>query len=91
MKKTYKLLADTGFDGVTITDALETPQFDQKANNALSALRAGVDILLWAQAWKTATRAHAKLIDAVRDKRLTRAELLPGTERILQLKAEVAK
>lgn len=90
VRKTYKLLADTGFDGVTITDALETPQFDARSDNALSALRAGADILLWSQAWRTAMRARGRLVDALSERRLTRAELLGGTERILKLKAEVA-
>jgi len=48
-RKTYKLLAETGFKGLTITDALETPQFGVDANTARSAIRAGADVLLWGQ------------------------------------------
>lgn len=86
-KKTYAMLAETGFKGLTITDALETPQFGPSANTARSALKAGVDILLWGQAWSRAMDSRARLIRDVKAGRVTRAELTAGNERILALKA----
>lgn len=85
-KKTYAMLAETGFKGLTITDALETPQFGAGANTARSALKAGVDILLWGQAWNRAMTARSRLLRDVRAGRVTRAELTAGTQRIVELK-----
>lgn len=85
-KKTYAMLAETGFKGLTITDALETPQFGPSANTARSALKAGVDVLLWGQAWSRAMDARARLLRDVKAGRVTREELTAGTERILTLK-----
>lgn len=85
-RKTYAMLAETGFKGLTITDALETPQYGPSANTARSALAAGVDLLLWGQAWGRAVDARARLLGDVRAGRVTRAELIAGTERIVALK-----
>jgi beta-N-acetylhexosaminidase len=89
-KAAYTMLAETGFKGLTITDALETPQFGPGANTARSALRAGVDVLLWGQAWKPAMLARARLLSDVKAGRVARAQLEPGVERILALKSELA-
>lgn len=89
-KKTYAMLAETGFKGLTITDALETPQFGPGANTARSALKAGVDILLWGQAWSRAMDARTRLLRDVKAGRVTRAELLAGNERIAALKERVS-
>lgn len=86
-KKTYAMLAQTGFKGLTITDALETPQYGRNANTARSALAAGVDILLWGQAWGRAMDARARLVRDLGSGRVTRAQLTGGTERIVTLKA----
>lgn len=85
-RKTYAMLAETGFRGLTITDALETPQFGPQANTARSAVKAGVDVLLWGQAWRVAMRARARLIADLRSGSLTRSELEDGTQRIVALK-----
>jgi beta-N-acetylhexosaminidase len=87
--RTYTMLARTGFKGLTITDALETPQFADYPNAARQALVAGVDVLLWAQAWKTAMRARGKLLADLSAGRLNRARLEVGTERVLALKARL--
>lgn len=89
-KKTYALLAQTGFDGLTITDALETPQYGSGTTTARSALKAGVDILLWGQAWKRAMQSRSRLLADLRSGKLTRAELLGGTEEIIAAKARIA-
>lgn len=89
-KRTYAMLAATGFKGLTITDALETPQFGPRANAARSAIKAGADVLLWGQAWPVAMRARQRLIADLRNGSLTRAELEVGTQRIVELKQRLA-
>jgi beta-glucosidase-like glycosyl hydrolase len=87
---TYALLAETGFKGLTITDALETPQFGGRLNAARSALNAGVDVLLYGQAYPGAMRARGRLIADIRAGRITRAQLEPGVDRILALKQSLS-
>jgi beta-glucosidase-like glycosyl hydrolase len=89
-KEAYAMLAETGFKGLTITDALETPQFGPGANTARSALRAGVDVLLWGQAYGRAMTARSRLLKDVKAGRVTRAQLEPGVERIVALKKQLA-
>lgn len=88
-KKTYAMLKETGFSGLTITDALETPQFGPGANTARSALRAGADLLLWGQAWQVAMRARSRLLKDLAAGRITRAQLEADTGRILELKSRL--
>lgn len=89
-KDAYAMLAETGFKGLTITDALETPQFGPGANTARSALRAGVDVLLWGQAYGRAMTARGRLLNDVKAGRLTRAQLERGVEKIVALKQQLA-
>ena len=89
-KDAYAMLAQTGFKGLTITDALETPQFGPGANTARSALKAGVDVLLWGQAWSSAMTARSRLLADVKSGRVTRAELEPGVEKLVALKKQLA-
>lgn len=89
-RQTYRLLEETGFSGLTITDALETPQFDGRVNAARSALKAGADVLLWGQAWRVAMRARTRLLSDARARRLTRSQLLLGAERIIAVKQRIA-
>ncbi|MFT4050579.1 MAG: glycoside hydrolase family 3 N-terminal domain-containing protein [Solirubrobacterales bacterium] len=86
VKKTYSMLAGTGFTGLTITDALETPQFGPGANTARSAIAAGADVLLWGQAWGVAMRARTRLLADVRAGRITRDQLEGDAARIIELK-----
>lgn len=90
-KDTYTMLAETGFRGLTITDALETPQYGNGTTTARSALRAGVDVLLWGQAWGRAMKARTRLLADVKAGRVTRAELEPGVERIVALKLKLGE
>ena len=89
-KGAYAMLAETGFKGLTITDALETPQFGPGANTSRSALRAGVDVLLWGQAYGRAMSARSRLLRDVKAGRVTRAQLEPGVERIIALKQQLS-
>ncbi len=90
-KKTYAMLSETGFKGLTITDALETPQFGPGANTARSAIKAGADVLLWGQAWRVAMRARGRLLDDLRAGRLKRDQIIGGAERIIELKSRLAR
>lgn len=90
-KQTYAMLAATGFKGLTITDALETPQYGPSANTARSALRAGVDILLWGQAWKRAMSSRKRLIGDIAAGRVTREQLEAGTQRVIDLKTRLER
>lgn len=85
-KRTYALLAETGFKGLTITDALETPQFGSDGQVARAALRAGADILLYGQAWQGAMRARAGLVRQYKAGTIKRADLEKTYDRIVALK-----
>ena len=78
-----------GFEGVTITDALETPaveDFGDTADVAIAGARAGVDLLLFARlgegekAWRT-------LAKKLRSGALDRAEFEAAAQRVLDLRA----
>src|SRR5215203_5323644 len=82
-----------GFEGVTITDALETPaveDFGGTAKVAVAGARAGADLLLfarlgpWERAWKALT---AKL----RGGSLDRSEFEAAAQRVLDLRAELPR
>lgn len=81
-----------GFEGVTVTDALETPaveRFGGTPKAAVAGARAGADLLLYAQlgpaqvAWKA-------LVKKLRAGALDRAEFEQAAERVLDLRAELA-
>ena len=86
VKKTYSLLASTGFKGLTITDAFETPQFTDRPDAARTAMLAGADVVLYGEAWPKAMAARRRLVADVAAGRLTRAQLQPAAERIVALK-----
>jgi beta-N-acetylhexosaminidase len=80
-----------GFEGVTITDALETPaveHFGSTAEVALAGARAGDDLLLFARlgpaegAWKA-------LVGGLRAGRLDRTEFEQAAQRVLELRADL--
>jgi len=82
-----------GFEGVTITDALETPaveHFGSTSKAAVAGARAGADLLLYAQlgparvAWKA-------LVDKLRSGALDRAEFERAVDRVLDLRAEMPR
>lgn len=81
-----------GFDGVTITDALETPaveHFGGTAKAAVAGARAGVDLLLFARLGP-AERAWKALVGKLRAGGLDRAEFESAATRVLELRADLA-
>jgi beta-N-acetylhexosaminidase len=80
-----------GFEGVTVTDALETPaveHFGSIEKAAVAGARAGADLLLYAQlgpahvAWKA-------LVEKLRAGALDRGEFEQAADRVLGLRAEL--
>lgn len=77
-----------GFDGVSITDALDTVAvraFGGTAEVATAAARAGADLLLFTEP-DEATRAHRALLQALRDGRLSRGSFEESASRVLRLR-----
>jgi beta-N-acetylhexosaminidase len=78
-----------GFDGVTVTDALETPaveHFGGTAKVAVAGARAGADLLLFARLGP-AQRAWAALVAKLRSGGLRREEFEAAAQRVLDLRA----
>ena len=81
------------FGGVTITDDLQTPavaSFGSPGRKALLSVRAGVDLPLFAQDYRTGARAAEQLLAAARRGDVGRAELDAGARRVLRLRARAA-
>jgi beta-N-acetylhexosaminidase len=77
-----------GFEGVTITDALETPavaQFGGAAKVAVAGARAGADLLLFARLGP-AERAWRALVAKLRGGGLDRAEFEQAAQHVLDLR-----
>lgn len=82
-----------GFEGVTVTDALETPAVDafggpDKA--AVAGVRAGADLLLFGRLGP-AERAYRALLAKLRSHALSRSRFEPAVERVLDLRAELRR
>lgn len=78
-----------GFDGVTITDALETPavaDFGGTSKVAVAGARAGADLLLFARVGPAET-AWKALVGGLRSGRLGRPAFEQAAERVLDLRA----
>ncbi|MFL5834900.1 MAG: glycoside hydrolase family 3 N-terminal domain-containing protein [Solirubrobacterales bacterium] len=78
-----------GFEGVTITDALETPaveHFGSTAKAAVAGARAGDDLLLFARLGP-ALAAWRALVGGLRSGRLTRPQFEQAAQRVLDLRA----
>lgn len=77
-----------GFEGVSITDALETVavrDFGGPAKAGLAAARAGADLLLYAQPG-AAERAHGALVAALKANSLPRSAFEVSVDRVLRLR-----
>jgi beta-N-acetylhexosaminidase len=90
---TGELRERLGFEGVTITDALETPaveHFGSTSKAAAAGARAGADLLLYTQlgAARTAWRA---LVEKLRSGALDRAEFESAVDRVLELRSELPR
>jgi beta-N-acetylhexosaminidase len=82
-----------GFDGVTITDALETPaveDFGGTAKAAVAGARAGADLLLYARLGPAETAWRA-LVGKLRSGALNRNEFERSAQRVLDLRADLAR
>jgi beta-N-acetylhexosaminidase len=78
-----------GFDGVTITDDLQTPaveRYGTPAQLAYFTVRAGVDLPLFAGDFATGAAAADGLVRAAQAGRLDRAALETGARRVLALR-----
>jgi beta-N-acetylhexosaminidase len=85
---TGELRGRLGFDGVTITDALNTVAvhaFGGTARAALAAAQAGADLLLYTDP-SEAAQAHHTLLQALRDGRLPRISFEESVSRVLKLR-----
>jgi len=81
------------FGGVSITDDLQTPavgRFGTPAQLAWFAVRAGVDLPLFAQDFATGDQAADGLVNALREGRLDEAELRTSAARVLGLRRSLA-
>lgn len=82
------------FTGVAMTDDLQTPavaRFGTPAQLAFFAIKAGVDLPLFAKDYKTGARAAAGLERAVRSGALARARLDAGARRVLRWRLALFK
>jgi beta-N-acetylhexosaminidase len=82
-----------GFEGVSITDALETPaveHFGGPGRAAVAGARAGADLLLYGRLGP-AMRAWRALLEKLRSGSLSRAGFEPAVERVLDLRAELPR
>ncbi|HET6999073.1 MAG TPA: glycoside hydrolase family 3 N-terminal domain-containing protein [Solirubrobacterales bacterium] len=81
-----------GFEGVTITDALDTVAvraFGGPARAGVAAARAGSDLLLFTEL-APAERAWRALVSKLRGGRLDREEFEAAAQRVLDLRRELA-
>lgn len=86
---TGELRGRLGFDGVAITDALETTaaqSFGDPGQAAVAAAAAGADLTLF-QTLGGAEEAHRALFAALRSGRLDRGEFEASAQRVLNLRA----
>lgn len=80
-----------GFRGVTITDAMGTVavnNFGGTKRAAISAARAGMDILLYSD-WQSAAKGGEAIATRLRTGQLQRAQFTRATNRTLQLRASL--
>jgi beta-N-acetylhexosaminidase len=78
-----------GFEGVSVTDALETPaveDFGGTAKAAVAGARAGADLLLYARLGP-GEKAWRALVEKLRAGKLDRAEFEDSAQRVLDLRA----
>ena len=80
-----------GFNGVTITDAMGTVavnNFGGTKRSAISAARAGMDILLYGD-WQSAGQGEQAIASRLRTEKLPRDQFTRAVNRILQLRASL--
>lgn len=82
-----------GFEGVSITDALETvavKRFGGPRKAGLAAARAGADLLLFAEL-APAEQARGELVRRLRSGSLDRGEFVAAAQRVLDLRAKLPR
>ncbi|HEX6601136.1 MAG TPA: glycoside hydrolase family 3 N-terminal domain-containing protein [Solirubrobacterales bacterium] len=82
-----------GFEGVTVTDALETPaveDFGGTAKAAVAGARAGADLLLYARLGP-GERAWRALVAKLRSGRLDREQFEEAAQRVLDLRSDLPR
>jgi beta-N-acetylhexosaminidase len=90
---TGELRNRVGFEGVSITDALETPaveDFGGTAKAAVAGARAGADLLLYARLGP-AEQAWRALVAKLRSGALDREEFEESAQRVLDLRSELKR
>lgn len=91
---TDQLRGRLAFDGVTITDDLQTPAvkgFGGPRELAVRAVRAGVDLPLFAQGYTQGAQGAEGVLAAAQRGDIPRAELDAGAARVLALRARVGR
>jgi beta-N-acetylhexosaminidase len=89
---TETLRGELGFEGVTITDDLETPAIASvttPARAAVASARAGGDIALFARTAEASRVGYATLLAAARSGRLSRGQLRASYGRISALTSQL--
>jgi beta-N-acetylhexosaminidase len=90
---TGELRERLGFEGVSITDALDTPavrSFGGPAKAGLAAARAGTDLLLFTDLG-AAEAAHRALVSKLRSGNLDRDEFAASAQRVLDLRSTLPR
>lgn len=91
---TTELRERIGFDGVVITDDLQTPAvtgYGTPSQLAQYAIFAGADIPLFAKRYETAAQAVEGLVRLVREGEITREQLESGARRVLELRSRLGR
>jgi len=85
-------LASTGLGGrVTVTDDLQVPAVERYPDAAVKAVRAGIDLLMFAQEEAASERAFREIVAAVKTGALTKSEVISAAERVVALKNTLLK
>ena len=83
-----------GFRGVSVSDDLATPavaRYGDNANRALLAVRAGIDLPLFASSYRAGAQAAEGLLAAARRGELDDRILRDKAQRVLELRARLAR
>ena len=84
-KRAYAFLREVGGRQLTISDDLEAAALSGRREVEERALRAGLDLLLYARSESAAARAHRRILLAVRAGRLSPGTIVRGAERVRAL------
>lgn len=90
--RTYELLAQTGFEGLTISEAFNTPSIDQTDRAAIKAVNAGLDVVLLGGPVSLEQSPYDDQLEvALGNGELDRAALERSAERIFALRRGLAE